>query len=95
MRTTFCSRGAAAGAFLAILLLVSSLLAAEKPAGDTVVYHMKGKNRVHVAQCRRLPKDDEELAKYTKMTLKEAEDKGLELCSKCPGSSTPGREKNK
>lgn len=79
---------------LGVLLLAVGLQAAEKPPGDTVVYHMEGKNRVHVAQCRRLPKDPAERAKYKTMTLAEAENKGLLLCSKCPGSDTPGKEKD-
>lgn len=85
---------AACGLFFIGMFLITGLQAAEKPAGDTVVYHMEGKNRVHVATCRRLPKDAAELAKFTKMTLKEAEAKGPQLCSKCPGSTTPGREKD-
>ncbi len=80
---------------LGVLLLAAGLRAAEKPPGDTVVYHMEGKNRVHVAQCRRLPKDPAERAKYKTMTLAEAEAKGLPLCSKCPGSDTPGKDKDK
>lgn len=82
--------------FFVLLLLSTSLHAAEtKPSGDTVVYHVSGKNRVHVVGCRRLTKDPAELAKLEKMTLKEAEAKGLQLCSKCPGSETPGRDKDK
>jgi hypothetical protein len=63
-----------------------------KHSGDTVVYH-DGGNRVHVEGCRRLTKDAAELAKMTKMTLAEAEAKGLPLCSRCPGSTTQGAAK--
>jgi arylsulfatase A-like enzyme len=63
---------------------------AEKPdlPGDTVVYHVEGKNRVHVKGCKRLTGD---LEKLTKMTLDEAMKKGTPLCSKCPGSTTEGK----
>jgi len=59
-------------------------------AGDTTVYY-GGKKRVHVGNCRRMPKDPAKRAGMTKMTLAEAEAKGLPLCSRCPGSTTPGR----
>lgn len=55
----------------------------------TAVYHHAGKKRVHVESCRRLTQDPAERAKLEKMTLAEARAKGLELCSRCPGSSTP------
>ena len=61
---------------------------AAKVSGDTTVYHLEGKNRVHVKECKRLAGDME---KMTKMTLAEAEAKGLPLCSRCPGSTTPGK----
>jgi len=60
-----------------------------KPSGDTTVYYTEGKNRVHVVGCRRLTTDPKILATMTKMTLAEAEAKGLPLCSRCPGSTTP------
>ena len=66
-------------------------LAVEKPPGDTMVYHVEGKNRVHVLGCRRLSTDPKVLATMTIMTLAEAEAKGLPLCSRCPGSTTPGK----
>lgn len=56
-----------------------------KPAGNTIVYYLGGK-RVHVVDCKRLTGD---LKSMTKMTLAEAEAKGLPLCSRCPGSATP------
>ncbi len=95
MGTFWCSRVATVGSVAALLIFATGLHAAAKPPGDTVVYHMEGKNRVHVADCRRLPKDPAERAKYKTMTLAEAEKKGLPLCSKCPGSDTPGRDKDK
>lgn len=61
--------------------------------GDTVVYtggSTKVK-RVHREGCPRLTKDPAELAKMTKMTLGEARAKGIPLCSRCPGSTTPGK----
>lgn len=65
--------------------------AGAKPSGDTTVYHVEGKKRVHVKGCRRLTTDPKALATMTKMTLAEAEAKGLPLCSRCPGSTTPGK----
>jgi hypothetical protein len=62
-----------------------------KPSGDLTVYHEEGKNRVHREGCPRLTTDPEILASMTKMTLAEAEEKGLPLCSRCPGSTTPGK----
>ncbi len=77
--------------FIAVLLWSTGVPAAdEKPSGDTIVYHSGG-NRVHVEGCRRLTKDAAELAKMPKMTLSEAEAKGLPLCSRCPGSTTTGK----
>jgi hypothetical protein len=58
------------------------------PSGETTVFHVAGKGRVHVEKCRRLSKDPAELAKLAKMTLAEAKTNGLLLCSKCPGSTT-------
>ena len=62
-----------------------------KPAGDMMVYHEEGKKRVQREGCRRLTTDPRILATITKMTLTEAEEKGLPLCSRCPGSTTPGK----
>lgn len=93
MRTLFWSRAATIGGVFAMLFLATGLHASAKPPGDTVVYH-DGKNRVHVAECKRLTKDPQQLAKFKKLTLAEAESKGLQLCSKCPGSDTPGKEKS-
>lgn len=64
-----------------------------QPSDHATVYHPPGKPRVHVEDCKRLTRDPAELAKLTKMTLAEAKAKGLETCSKCPGSSTPGKVK--
>lgn len=78
---------------LTLLLLLAPGIGAEetKVPGDTIVYRAEGKKRVHVVGCRRLTKDPEELAKMEKMTLAEAEAKGWPLCSRCPGSTTPGK----
>jgi arylsulfatase A-like enzyme len=62
-----------------------------KPSGDITVYHVEGKKRVHREGCRRLTTDPKILATMTKMTLAEAEAKGLPLCSRCPGSTTSGK----
>ena len=59
--------------------------------GDTLVYHAKGKKRVHVKGCPRLTTDPAALAGMETMTLAEAEEKGLPLCSRCPGSTTSGK----
>jgi hypothetical protein len=64
--------------------------AAAKPSGDITVYYAEGKRRVHVVGCRRLTTDPEGLATLTTMTLAEAVARGLPLCSRCPGSATPG-----
>jgi len=64
-----------------------------EPSSKATVYHEAGKKRVHVDGCRRLTQDPDERAKLTKMTLDEAKAKGLELCSRCPGNSTPGKDK--
>lgn len=63
----------------------------EPPAGDKFVYQIDDKKRVHRIGCKRLTTDPKELAKLKKMTLDEAEAKGLPLCSRCPGSTTPGK----
>ncbi len=81
------------------LLAVSALSllffqnAGAAPADDTVVYQVADKKRVHVEACRRLTKDKAELEKLNKMTYADAKKKGLELCSRCPGSPTPKKEK--
>ena len=64
---------------------------AVQPSGDTQVFYVEGKNRVHAEGCRRLTNDPNERAKLTRMTLAEALLKGLPLCSRCPGSTTEGR----
>lgn len=74
----------------AVLLVGAGIQAGEaKPSGDTIVYG-EGK-RVHREGCPRLTKDPAELAKLKKSTLAEAEAKGSKLCSRCPGSTTPGK----
>lgn len=50
-----------------------------------------GKKRVHIEGCNRLSKDPNELAKLSKMTLAEAMKRGFPPCSRCPGSTTPGK----
>ena len=63
-----------------------------KPSGDTTVYYEGRRRSVFtLVGCRRLTTDPKILATMTKMTLAEAEAKGLPLCSRCPGSTTPGK----
>jgi len=66
-----------------------------KLPGDTTVYSIGGKGRVHVDGCRRLTNDPAERAKMTKMTLAEAEAKGTPLCSRCPVGNAPDKESSK
>lgn len=56
--------------------------------GDTTVWHVPGKNRVHLEGCRRLPDDRSGMIT---MTMAEAQKKGLPPCSRCPGSTTAGK----
>lgn len=77
---------------VAVLVLPLHSISAEPP-GDTIVYHLPGKDRVHVEACKRLTQEPAELAKFAKMTLAEAKAKNLPLCSRCPGSTTPGGDK--
>jgi len=66
--------------------LVTSASGGEvRHADDTTVYHAEGSKRVHVEGCRRLTSTEG----MTKMTLAEAKGKGLPLCSRCPGTTTP------
>jgi hypothetical protein len=67
------------------------LLAAKAPAKDATVYWDGKGKRCHIAGCPRLTKDPAELAKMQKLTLAEAEAKGIPLCSRCPGSTTAGK----
>lgn len=83
--------------FKPLLLSVMSLLllqtAGAEPSDETIVHLVPGKKRVHVEACKRMPKEKEELEKTTKMTYEEAKKKGYALCSRCPGSPTPKKEK--
>ncbi|MBI1336323.1 MAG: hypothetical protein GC164_05110 [Phycisphaera sp.] len=86
MGLTHDNRWFGMGVMAVAMLLTSTVFADQaKPPGDTLVYYNEGKKTVHVEGCRRLPKDPDELAKMTRMTLAQAEAKGLRLCSKCPG----------
>ena len=62
-----------------------------EPSAETAVFQETGKMRVHVEGCRRLTNDPAERAKLAKMMFAEAKAKGLELCSRCPGSTTTGK----
>jgi len=70
--------------------VVPELTDVGKIPGDATVYY-GGKKRVHIVGCRRLSTDPDELAKMTKMKLSEARAQGLPPCSRCPGSTTPGK----
>ena len=72
--------------------IFSQIIHAE-PSGETPVYHVAGKNRVHVEDCKRPTQDSSKRAKLAEMTLTEAKAKGLELCTKCPGGTASGKEK--
>jgi hypothetical protein len=80
-------------ALITAALFIQLEMVRAAPPDDTTVYHAPGKNRVHVKECKRLTKDPAELAKFAKMTLAEAKAKNLPLCSRCPGSTTPGGDK--
>lgn len=79
--------------FIAAALALPMPLNGAEPSEGTTVYHAKGKNRVHVKECKRLPKEAAELATFTEITYAEAKKKSLPLCSRCPGSTTPGGDK--
>ena len=81
-----------ASLFAAALAFPFQVINAE-PSDATFVYHVPGKERVHVKECRRMPKDPAELAKMARMTYAEAKAKKLPLCSRCPGSTTQGGNK--
>ena len=82
MQTTSIHRSAIGALGLAIMILLVSVASAE-PAGDTPV-HYKGGKRGHIKGCRRL--GDGEL----NTTYAEMKKKCALLCSRCPGSNTPG-----
>lgn len=70
---------------LALLSVASGGGAGEVTVPEaTTVYHTPGKKRCHVVGCRRLTKDPKELEAMTRMTLAEAEAKGISPCSRCP-----------
>ncbi len=76
----------------ALLLIFSAMLSHAQLADDAKVYWDGGK-RGHVDGCRRLPQDPAELAKITVTTFGKMKAGGAELCSRCPGSTTPGKGK--
>lgn len=85
---------------VALLITAVLLIAGNSRAGasdlpdDTKVYWDGGK-RGHIDGCRRLTKDLAELAKLPTSTLGKMKAAGSQLCSKCPGSTTPGGYKKK
>jgi len=81
---------------LAICLLVGEVCTASAALpDDTTVYWNGSGKRVHIPECRRMPKGPAEVAKMTKMTLAEAKEKGLPACSRCPGSELNDQRKAK
>ena len=81
-----------------LMLMFTAILSSAQLPDDTRVYWEGGK-RGHIEGCRRLTKDPDELAKMKTSTMSEMKAAGAELCSRCPGSTTPGKgnppEKNK
>ena len=77
---------------LAALLLIAGTTASHAAEIDpsTKVYWNGGK-RGHIDGCPRLPKDAAELAKMPVKTYGEMIAGGALLCSRCPGSTTPGK----
>ena len=71
---------------MAFVLLGVQHAEAEVPGSTTVYFSGSGK-RCHVDGCRRLTSKDG----MTKSTLAEMLKKGIPLCSRCPGSTTPGK----
>lgn len=80
-------------AFAIASLLLSSLTPAVAELPDDTKVYWDGVKRGHVEGCRRLTKDPAELAKIPITTLGKLKAAGSELCSRCPGSTTPGRDK--
>jgi hypothetical protein len=75
------------GVLLSTMLLVFAVdaMAGDLPDDTTVYYSGSGK-RCHIPGCPRLTMDPAGLVKMQKMTLAEAEKKGLPPCSRCPKS---------
>lgn len=72
----------------AILFLAPGFEAsAQDLPDDTIVYYVPGKERCHLADCKRRNEG------MSTMTWAEAKAKGLPLCSRCPGSTTSAGEK--
>lgn len=77
-------------AIIGFLLLTRVVWAA--PAPDAVVWHTPGQERGHLEACSRFKKlPEEERARMERITLEELAKRGALLCSRCPGSSTPGK----
>jgi hypothetical protein len=61
------------------------------PAPDAVVRHTPGQARGHLEDCPRFTKlSDADKARMERITAAELEKRGAVLCSRCPGSNTPG-----
>lgn len=78
------------GICMAALLLLAVGIEADEMAqitDDTIVYYTPGKQRCHLADCKRRSEG------MSTMTWAEAKAKNLPLCSRCPGSTTPAAPK--
>lgn len=76
--------------FIAALCLTAQSAEVEIPP-ETMVWHTPGAARGHLEECVRYKRiSAEEKAKMEHITLAELEDRDALLCSRCPGSNTPG-----
>lgn len=107
LRTSLSKKSALHPSFLPFFLVTLSLFlqTARAQAGaydpeaahaelesDIKVFHEPGANRGHVAGCPRYNRlSDGQKAKMETIPLAELEKRGALLCSRCPGSHTPGR----
>ena len=73
-------------------LLLWNPISLADSAPDAVVRHTPGQARGHLEDCSRFKKlPEEERGKMDRITLAELAKRGAVLCSRCPGSSTPGK----
>ncbi|PXA03523.1 hypothetical protein DDZ13_11100 [Coraliomargarita sinensis] len=77
---------------LSLCIALGPLVLVAEPPAETTVYQAAEKKRAHLEDCRRYQRmSDEAQAKMVAMTFAQAKAKGLPLCSRCPGSTTPGK----
>jgi hypothetical protein len=78
-------------ALLAAALCIPTGDALAQISPDTEAWLAPGAKRGHLEECPRYKRlSEEEKAKMQKVTLEELEKQGALLCSRCPGSETPG-----